>query len=153
MSVTYKPIPPVAHAAQVGSAKGTNGEVTFTLACTGAAGTSCDVEATLDTVERTRNGRVTAILARRHRPQLRSQEVLVGSSEVTIPAGQRVTVAIQLNAAGTSLLARFGRLPVHLTVVLLTGGHRSTVIAQNLTVTPHGHHRHHRRRHHRHHRR
>ncbi len=71
---------------------------------------------------------------------------------MTIPAGQRVTIAIQLNAAGKSLLARFGALPVHLNVVLLSAGHRSTVIAQNLTVTPAPgtrHHRHHRRHHHR----
>ncbi len=93
------------------------------------------------------------MVARRHRPRTHSQEVLVGSSEVTIPAGQRVTIAIQLNAAGKSLLARFGRLPVHLTAVLLTAGHRSTVIAQNLTVYPHRarHHRHHHQHHHHHH--
>jgi hypothetical protein len=146
VSVTYKPIPPVAHAKQVGSASGANGEVTFTLECTGSAGTSCEVESTLTTVERTRNGRPVAVSARRHH-RIRSTRVTVGSSKLTIPAGQRVTIAIQLNAAGKSLLARFGRLPVHLTAVLLTAGHRSTVIAQNLTVRPHRarHHRHHRR--------
>ncbi len=148
VSVTYKPIPPVAHASQVGSASGANGEVTVTLDCAGSAGTSCEVEAALTTVERTRNGRPTAVLARRHHHRIRSQVVFVGSSKLTIPAGQRVTIAIQLNAAGKSLLARFGALPVHLTVVQLSGGHRSTVIAQNLTVRPHRA-RHHRHRHHR----
>jgi hypothetical protein len=150
VSVTYKPIPPVAHARQVGSASGSGGEVTFTLECTGSAGTSCEVEAALATFEKTRNGRAVAVVARRHHSKTRSEEVSVGSSKVTFQVGQRVTIAVQLNAAGKSLLARFGVLPVHLTVVQLSAGHRSTVIAQNLTVRPHRA-RHHR--HHRHHRR
>ncbi len=148
ISVTYAPPPPpVAHASQVGSAKGSNGKVTFTIACTGAAGTSCEIESTLSTVEKTRHGRLVAVSARHHRAKNRSKRVVVGSSKLTIPAGQRVTVAIALNATGRSLLARFGRLPVHLSVVLVRSGHRSTVIAQNLTVRPphkrrHHHHRH-----------
>lgn len=150
VSVTYKPIPPVAHASQVGAVRGTNGEVTFTIACTGSAGTSCEVESTVTTIEQTHNGRLLAVSARRHHHGNRSTTVTVGSSKVTIPAGQRVTIAIQLNSTGKSLLARFGALPVHLTVFQLSGGHRSTVIAQNLTVTRH--HRH-RRHHHHHHRR
>jgi Glucodextranase, domain B len=152
-SVTYTPpSPPVAHASQVGSAKGANGEVSFTISCTGSTGTSCEVESTLTTVEKTRHGRPVAVSARRH-PKTRSEKVTVGSSKLTIPAGQRVTISIELNSTGKSLLAQFGRLPVHLTVVLLTAGHRSTVIAQNLTVTPHKakHKRHHHHHHHHHH--
>jgi glucodextranase-like protein len=149
VSVTYKPIPPVAHARQVGSANGANGEVTFTLECTGSAGTSCEVEAALATFEKTRNGRAVAVLARRHHSKTRSEEVSVGSSKVTFQVGQRVTIAVQLGAAGKSLLARFGVLPVHLTVVQLSAGHRSTVIAQNLTVRPHRARHHHRHHHHR----
>jgi hypothetical protein len=149
IAVTYTPIPPLAHASQVGSASGANGEVKFTVACSGAAGTSCEIESTLTTLERTRNGHPVAVSARRHRPRTHSRSVVVGSSKLTIPAGQRVTIAIQLNAAGRDLLARFGRLPVHLRVLLLSAGHRSTVIAQNLTVRPH-HHRHRRHHHHRH---
>ncbi len=154
VSVTYTPPPPpVAHASQVGSAKGTGGEVTFTISCTGVAGTSCEVESTLTTIEATHNGKPIAVSAR-HRGGNRSTKVTVGSSKVTIPAGQRITVAIALNAAGASLLARFGRLPVHLDVLLLSAGHRSTIIAQNLTIRPlrrprqkahHRRHHHHRR--------
>ena len=151
VSVTYKPIPAVAHAKQVGSAKGADGQVSFTLVCNGSTGTSCEVEAGLLTAERIRNGRPVAVAARRHH-RTRSQVISVGSAKLTIPAGERVTILVQLNAAGKSLLARFGRLPVHLTVVQSIGGHRSTVIAQNLTVMPHPvrrrhhhHHHHHRR--------
>jgi hypothetical protein len=136
VSVTYAPPQPVAQASQVGSAKGTNGEVTFTVACTGTAGTSCEVESTLTTVEKTRNGHPVAVAAK-HRPKTRFKQITVGSSKLTIPAGQRVTIAIALNAAGRSLLKHFGKLPVHLSAVLLNGGHRTTIIAQNLTVKPH----------------
>ena len=140
----------------MGSANGTNGQVRFMILCAGAAGTSCEIEATLTTVEKTHNGKPIAVSARRHHHGTRSTQVTVGSSKLTIPAGQRVTIEIPLNATGQSLLAQFGKLPVHLSVVQVSAGHRSTVIAQNLTVTPHRkprhhHHHHHHRRHHHHH--
>ncbi len=136
VSVTYTPpAPPVAKASQVGSASGAKGEVTFTIACTGSAGTSCEVESALSTVEKTRNGKPVAVAAKHH-PKTHSKQVSVGSSKLTIPAGQKVTIAIKLNSAGKSLLARFGHLPVHLTAVLISAGHRSTVIAENITVKP-----------------
>jgi len=149
VGVTYTPIPPVAHASQVGSVGGANGEATFTIACTGSAGTSCEVEATLTTVEKSRNGRPVAVSARRRRGRTRSTQITVGASKLTIPAGQRITIAISLNAAGRRLLSRFGRLPVHLTAVLVNAAGRQTIIAQNLTVRP----RPARRRRHRHHHR
>lgn len=148
VSVTYTPIPPVAHASQVGSASGANGQVRFTIVCNGSAGASCEVEATLTTVEKFRHGKLVAVSARRHHPRTRSQRIVVGSSKLTIPAGQRVTIAIQLDSVGKSLLARFGRLPVHLTVIQISPTRRSTVIVQNLTVKPHKV-RHKRRHHHR----
>ncbi|HXA54436.1 MAG TPA: hypothetical protein VNV37_06130, partial [Solirubrobacteraceae bacterium] len=154
VSVTYTPTPPNPHAVQVGTAKGADGEVTFTLLCRGEAGTACEVESTLTTVKKIRHGRLVAVAAR-HRPHHRTtdEKVTVGSSKLTIPAGQRVTIAIQLNATGTSLLAQFGALPVHLSVAQIAGGHRSTIIAENLTVTPHRtHHKHHHHHHHHHHR-
>jgi hypothetical protein len=152
VSVTYTPPPPpppVAHASQVGSAKGANGEASFTISCTGSTGTSCEIESTLTTVEKTRGGMPVAVSAKHH-SKTHSKQLTVGSSKLSIPAGQRVTIAIQLNSTGKSLLSKFGKLPVHLTAVLLTAGHRSTVIAQNLTVKPHKtkhkkHHHHHHR--------
>ena len=149
VSVTYTPTsppPPVAHASQVGATKGKNSEVTFSVACKGTASTTCEVESTLTTIEKIRHGKPVAVAARHH-PRTRSEEVTVGSSNLTIPAGQKVTISIQLNSTGKSLLAKFGNLPVHLSVVQLSSGHRSTVIVQNLTVTPHRkprkHHHHH----------
>jgi hypothetical protein len=138
VSVTYTPPPPpppVGHAAQVGYASGSNGEVSFTIACQGAAGASCDVESVLSTVEKTRHGKPVAVSARAH-GKTRSKHVIVGSVGLVIPAGERVKIAIKLNALGRSLLARFGKLPVHLNVVLVSAGERSTIIAQNITVKP-----------------
>jgi hypothetical protein len=76
--------------------------------------------------------------------------VTVGAKTVTIPAGKTVTITVTLNATGRKLLSRFHKLPVHLSAVLVVGKTRSTVIAQNLTITPpkpkkpkkHGHGRH-----------
>jgi Glucodextranase, domain B len=138
---------PVATASQVGTAKGTGGKVTLTIACKGVAGTRCEIEATLTTVERSRNGRPVAVSTRRRR-RTRSTQITVGAAKLTIPAGQRLTIVISLNAAGHSLYARFGRLPVHLTAVLVGASGRQTIIAENLTVRPAAR-RHRRRRHHR----
>lgn len=149
VSVTYTPPPPQAHASEVGSASGANGQGRFTVVCTGAAGSSCEIESTITTVEKFRHGRLVAVSARRHHPRTRSQRIVVGASKLTIPAGQRVTISIQLNAVGKSLLARFGKLPVHLTVVQISATRRSTVIVENLTIRSH-HRARHRRHHHRH---
>jgi hypothetical protein len=162
VSVTYTPTtppPPAAQASQVGAAKGKNGEVTFKIACRGDAGTSCSIGATLTTVEKVRHGKLVAVSARRH-PTNRSEEVTVGTSNLTIPAGQKVTISIQLNSTGKALLSRFGRLPVHLSVIQgfasivggeVSPGHHLTVISQNLTVTTHPRPRRHHHHHHHHH--
>jgi hypothetical protein len=142
-SVTYLPPPPpiappppapVARASETGSASGADGKVAFTLTCAGTAGTSCEVQSLLTTIEKTRGGKPVAVAAR-HRPRTRSRQVTVGSSKLTIPAGQKLTIALHLNTLGRSLLARFGKLPVHLEAVLLGAG-RSTIVAENLTVKP-----------------
>ncbi len=137
VSVTYTPPSPprVARASQVGSASGANGKVTFTVACSGSAGTSCELQSVLSTVEKTRSGKLVAVSAKRA-AKTRSKQLTVGSAKLTIPAGHRLTIAIGLSSTGKRLLVKFGHLPVHLSVVLVSAGHRSTVIAQNLTVKP-----------------
>ena len=76
----------------------------------------------------------------------RSKTVTVASLTLVIPAGQTVKVTLKPNATGRSLLARFHRLPVHLTAILEGQSGRTTVIAQNLTIKPKPK-PHHRRRH------
>ncbi|HEX7611016.1 MAG TPA: hypothetical protein VF380_10100 [Solirubrobacteraceae bacterium] len=55
---------------------------------------------------------------------------------LTIAAGTSVTSTLKLGAVGRRLLTRLGRLPAHLTAVLLQEGRRITVVAQNITIKP-----------------
>jgi hypothetical protein len=139
------PTSPVAHASQVGSTRASGGKVSFTVACSGPTGSSCEIQSTLHTVEHLRNGRAFAVSARRRRRQSHARRVAVGSSKLEVRAGRRARVTIELNAVGKRLLAQFGHLPVHLSVVLDSGGHRSTIIAENVTLELASH-RHRRRR-------
>jgi hypothetical protein len=123
--------------AQVGRPAAADGRVKLTLACVGPAGTRCEVLSSLTTVERRRGGKPIAVSARHHRLKTRSRRISVGSSKLTIAAGRRIAIAIPLNAVGKRLLARFARLPVHLSVILLRAGQHSTILTQNLTVKPH----------------
>ena len=127
--------------AQVGRTTAADGTVKLTLACTGPAGTRCEVQSSLTTVEQRRAGKPIAVSARHRRLKThlktRSRRVSVGSSKLTIAAGRRIAIAIPLTAVGKRLLARFGRLPVHLSAILLSAGQRSTILAQNLTIEPH----------------
>jgi hypothetical protein len=138
IALTYAPpAPPAARVARVSTvatASGSDGRATVTLACTGAAGTSCEVLTSLSTIEKLRGGRALAVFARRHRVKIRFRRVAVGFARVRIPAGQRVRVVIALNATGKRLLARFGQLPVRLRVVLVSGGRQSTVVTRDLTI-------------------
>jgi Glucodextranase, domain B len=134
-TVTYvapspKPVP--ATASQVGGASGAKGQATVTLACHGAAGTSCKIHVSLTTVERLRHGRLVAVVA----VKTHSKQVTVASLTVVIPAGQQIKVSLKLNATGRKLLARFGKLPAHLTAILEGEGARHTIVAQNLTIKP-----------------
>jgi hypothetical protein len=127
-----RPAAALAHVSRIGGSRGADGRATVTLACRGVAGTSCEVRTSLTTIERIRDGKPVAVSARRRRAH--SKLVSVGFSRVTIPAGRQVQVAIALNATGKRLLARFGRLPVHLRVVLVSGARHSTVLTRNLTI-------------------
>jgi hypothetical protein len=132
VGVAYTPAkPPPASAAVRGGVSGANGEVAFTIACHGAAGTSCTIRATLTTLERLAHGHVTALAAARH-----GKRVSVGAATATIPAGATRKVTVKLNVRGRKLLRRFGKLPVHLLAKLLGTGPPATLVAKNLTVHP-----------------
>jgi hypothetical protein len=139
IAVTYlppaQPATALAHVSRIGRPSGADGRATVTLVCRGAAGTSCEVRTSLTTIERTRDGKPVAVSARGLK--LRSKRVSVGFSKVTIPAGRRVKIAIALNATGKRLLAHFGRLPVHLRVVQVSGGQHATIVSRKLTIHRH----------------
>jgi Glucodextranase, domain B len=133
VTVTYTPpMPPPAKASQVGRVSGAKGQATITLACHGAAGTSCKIHATLTTVEKRRHGHLIAVVA----AKTHSKQVTIATVTVVIPAGQKIKISLKLNATGRKLLARFGKLPAHLIVTLEGAGGHHTVIAQNLTIKP-----------------
>jgi hypothetical protein len=136
ITVTYTPPKPApATSSQIGSASGAKGQVTLTLACHGTVGTSCKIHVTLTTVEKRRHGHLIAVVA----AKTHSKKVTLATVTVTIPAGQRLKISLKLNATGRKLLARFGKLPAHLTATLEGEGARHTVIAQNLTIRPKKH--------------
>lgn len=133
-AVTVAYAPPVG-AKLVGSVSASKGRVSFEVACSGVAGQSCEILATLTTLEKLRGSKLLAVSAKRRKhPKTRSKTVTVGTTTVTIPAGKTATITIKLNSIGSKLLARYHKLPVHLSAVLVTGATKSTVIAQNLTV-------------------
>ena len=137
VTVTYAPPKPTpkpapATASQVGSASGSNGQATVTLACHGTAGTSCKIRVNLTTIEKTRHGHLIGIAA----AKTHSKRVTIATLTIVIPAGQQIKIALKLNATGRKLLAHFGKVPAHLTAVLEGEGGPSTVIAQNLTIKP-----------------
>ncbi len=137
VAVTYK-LPP-ATAALVGKASGANGQVSFTVACKGLAGTTCKVHATLTTVEKTRRGHLIGIAAK---AKIRSKTVTIASVTVTIAAGKRAKLTLKPNATGRKLLKRFGKIPAHLTAILEGEGVRTRLLAQNIALKPKKHKRH-----------
>jgi hypothetical protein len=135
VTITYlapppKPVP--ATASQIGSASGAKAQATVTLACHGIAGTSCRIHVELTTIERLRHGRLVAVVA----VKTHSKQVTIAGITIVIPAGQQIKVSLKLNATGRRLLARFGKLPAHLTATLESEAAHHTIVAQNLTIKP-----------------
>jgi hypothetical protein len=93
------------------------GEVTFRLAC--APGAHCTS--------------ISTLIARETKPTHRT--ILVGSRTVTVDAGKTVAVAVKLDGAGRKLLAKFGRLPIVLTIALSAEGERTILAVRKLTVS------------------
>ena len=132
ITVTYAPpgTTAAASASRVGAVHASKGQVSFTAACHGAAGTLCTILAGLVTVERTRHGRLIGVIA-----ATRSRMVTLATSAVVIPAGRTQKITLRLNLTGRRLLARFGELPARLSVLQEgEGRHHTILIDQNLTV-------------------
>ena len=130
VSVTYK-IPP-GKAALKGKVSVTKGKVTFSLKCTGAAGSKCSVKDTLSTIERRKGSKILGLLAR-----VKKRTVTVASGAQSIDAGKTMKVTLKLNATGRALLKRFHKLPAHLTVTVAAKPKAKTVISKSLTIKRH----------------
>ncbi|HEY4996655.1 MAG TPA: hypothetical protein VII03_01590 [Solirubrobacteraceae bacterium] len=136
VAITVSYIPPMPHVSRIGALSGAGGKVTMILGCAGAPGTRCEVSLSLMSTERLRGRRLVGLAAR----SLHTRKVTVGAYNTTIAAGVRARVTVKLNRLGRRLLARFGRLPVHLDATLTNAGVGQKIVAQNLTIRPlHGH--------------
>ena len=106
--------------------------VTDKLICAPSAFLPCRATETLTTTETTKGGRPVALSASRRK----SRKVKVATKTVTIHTGKAVTVTVKLNDTGRKLLARFGKLPVTLTITLLQNERHVAVANTKLTVKP-----------------
>jgi hypothetical protein len=119
--------------ALIGSATSNDAGVTDKLICAPSALRPCPATETLTTTETTRGGRPVALSASTRR---KSRTVIVATKTVMIQSGKKVTVTVKLNATGRKLLARFGKLPVTLTIRLLKNGRHLAIANTKLTVKP-----------------
>jgi hypothetical protein len=60
--------------------------------------------------------------------------VVIGSVTVRIAPHRTMKVSIRLTAAGRSLLARFGRLPVVMVLAIRRASHTDTLATRKLTI-------------------
>ena len=109
-------------------------EVSFTVRCAHA---TCHDQATETLTETLKGKRIASISAADHGRGARvvKKTVTVASVTITIAAGATRKVTLKLNATGRKLLARFGRLPVHLTLTQRqANGKLQTIKSVKLTL-------------------
>ncbi len=107
----------------------TKGSVaSVTIACVGAAGSSCADSLALSVIETLRSGKLVGVAAK-----TKKRTVTLGTASVTLTGGQSKTVTVSLNATGRRLLVHRHSLTVKLTVKQETGG--KSVVVKTLTVT------------------
>ena len=102
----------------VGQPKSTGSGVSDQLGSTAPAGESCEIAQTLTSTEKNH------------------KTVVVGTKTVTVAAGHKSAVTIELNATGLQLLKRSGKLLVTLTVQLVLGSKKTTAATRTLTIKP-----------------
>jgi len=97
---------------QVGTPRVVGRAVSVPVTCSAQAAGSCTIALRLTVVETLRGKRVIAVTARR----TSHKTATVGAATAHVPAGQRATVTVTLNATGRSLLARMHKLTAKLSV-------------------------------------
>jgi hypothetical protein len=117
-------------AAVAGSITALSGGVSVPLHCSATSGSCPPVTLQLVVVEQLRNGRVIAVGAR-HKSKTKKRTVVIGSSTVTLSAGQSQTVKVSLNSAGKKLAAQHKKI----TALLQITSQGQTLKSQNVTIT------------------
>jgi hypothetical protein len=119
-----------------------SGGVDATLECVGQSGQSCN-GAIVATIRLNAHGHL-ASAAHRRKKGSRPSTVLVARTSYSLPAGGKITIHLQLNARGRSLLKRNKRLSLTTTVTQhLASGATQTVAAKRVTVRQPKKHKHH----------
>jgi hypothetical protein len=117
----------------VGHARVAGTTASVPVSCTGTMGSTCALVLRLTVTEKFIGHRLTAVTARRHVATHR-KVLVVGTSHVTLSAGQSQTVSVALNSPGRRLLAKRHHLQTTLQVLqVLPGGHVETVSMQTVT--------------------
>ncbi len=109
---------------QVGTPRVAGRTVSVPLTCSAQAAGSCTITLRLTVVETLRGSRVVAVAARRTARLARAtatrrtshKTVTIGAVTVHLPAGQRRTVTVALNATGRRLLTSLHKLTAKLSV-------------------------------------
>jgi hypothetical protein len=139
---TQSPTPPGPGHTAVGHARVHGTTATVPVSCTGLSGSTCTLALRLTVTERFTGHRLIAVTAGRH-VRTHRQVLMIGSTRVTLTAGQSQTVLVGLNRAGRHLLAGRHRLTATLHVFqLLSGGHVASVSTQTVTFRTPRHKRH-----------
>jgi hypothetical protein len=130
-AVCPPPPPPAAAKTVVRSEKATTTGVDVVLGCTGKG--TCAGTVTLTTTE-TRLGKRVIAVASAKRPVRHKVLVTVGTASYRVTAGKRTTVHVKLNGTGSSLLARFRKLPVTVRVTQTVGKKTAGISSRKQTV-------------------
>ena len=134
------PPPPPPATPKVGEAKASGGtatvrgpNVSVRVSCKGAAGSTCRLALRLTVTETLKGKKILAVSAGKKARKVR-KVVSVGSKNVTLTAGQALTVRVPLNSTGRKLLAQHHRLKVTLRVIqTLSKGGAETISRQVVT--------------------
>jgi len=113
--------PPAPHA---GTASASGNSISTSVGCTGSAGQSCSVTATITAQETLNGGKLTAVTSRKgkHPSKVRHITVTLGTVTATIAAGSTRKLTVSLSSTGLRLLSSRHSLPVRFTVTSSLAG-------------------------------
>jgi hypothetical protein len=131
-TVAPAPPPPGAPVASAGDASVSGTSASLLVACAGASGQTCTVTLGLSVTETLKGAKLVAVSAKQRKPKTTKRTVVLGTATVTLAAGQREIVHVQLNAAGRRLLSSRHKLSVKLTLTQRQSGRTVTISSQTI---------------------
>ena len=121
---------------KISGEKATASGVTLTVSCTGVSAQTCGGGVTVTTTEILSGKKVLAVTAAKHKRR-HKRKTTVGHASYRLAVGHKAKLRVKLNRKGHALLARFGKLPVTVTVTQRNATGRSITISKHkLTVRP-----------------